>query len=231
MSQRVRKQPTAHDLALWESVRGDLADYLYTGLAGRFQVAGHRLIDRWARAFADQVVLDIGCGPGYHLAYGSNHYRCYVGLDIEYRYIRTLRERFPATQVVNGDAYALPFRDQSADCVVSAYCFEHLRQLPECLEEIRRVLKPEGELLVALPAEGGLLYGMGRRLTSKPYMERKYGVDYEAIVRWEHWNTCMEIIEEISNIFLIGRLQYLPFFVPSVHFNVIAVLRAFTKQT
>ena len=115
------------------------------------------------------------------------------------------------------------------DCVLSVYCFEHLRRLPVCLSEIRRVLKQEGELLVGLPAEGGLLYGIGRRLTSKPYMERRYNINYDSIVRWEHWNTCHEVIAAIERSFNISCLQYLPFFIPSVHVNVIVALKAFPK--
>ena len=227
---RSRLEPSDRDLAIWAKVNEDLLDWLYAGLTGRFQIAGHRLIDRWAMPYADKVVVEIGCGHGHHLRYGGNDYHRYIGLDIEYKFLCTLRERFPGTRVVNGDAYALPFRDQSVDCVLSVYCFEHLRQLPDCLREIRRVLKPEGELLVGLPAEGGLLYGFGRWLTSKPYMERKYGIDYDAIVRWEHWSTCLEVVEEISHEFSIRRLRYLPFLIPSVHFNVIAVLKASPKQ-
>jgi SAM-dependent methyltransferase len=212
---------------MWQLVNSDLVDWLYTGLTGRFQIAGHRLIDRWARAYADKVVVEIGCGHGHHLRYGGNDYHHYIGLDIEYKFLCTLRERFSGTRVVNGDAYALPFRDQSVDCVLSVYCFEHLRRLPESLAEIQRVLKPEGELLVGLPAEGGFLYGLGRRLTSKPYMERKYGMDYDAIVHWEHWNTAWDVVRALEREFgILQERAFIPFRLPTVHANVIVCLRA-----
>lgn len=230
MGMRTKRQPSDRDLAIWTEINEDLLDWLYTGLTGRFQIAGHRLIDHWARPYTDRVMLEIGCGHGHHLRYGGNNYRRYIGLDIEYKFLCTLRERFSGTRVVNGDAYALPFRDQSVDCVLSVYCFEHLRRLPECLSEIRRVLKPEGELLVGLPAEGGFLYGVGRRLTSKPYMERKYGIDYDAIVRWEHWNTFNEVIEMLQAQFKVSEQRFIPFsFVPTVHGNAIGCLRAKAK--
>lgn len=222
-----RRFPSERDLQIWAEVKGALLDWGYTGLIGHFQIAGHRLIDRWARPYSDRIVLEIGCGHGHHLRYGGNEYRRYIGLDIEYKFLCTLRERFPGTRVVNGDAYALPFRDHSVDCVLSVYCFEHLRRLPECLSEIRRVLKPEGELLVGLPAEGGFLYGLGRRLTSKRYMERKYGIDYDAIVRWEHWNTFDQVVDELKKLFRVQEAEFLPFpWLPSVHTNVIGCLRA-----
>jgi len=222
-----RRQPTDDDLSVWSTINKDLLEWLYTGMTGRFQIAGHRLIDSWAKSYRDKVILEIGCGHGHHLQYGGNDYQSYIGLDIEYKFLRTIRERFPGTWVVNGDAYALPFRDQSADCVLSVYCFEHLRRLPDCLTEICRVLKPEGELLVGLPAEGGFMYGLGRRLTSKRYMERKYGIDYDSIIRWEHWNTLNEVIDIVKKQFLIKDVRFIPFsFLPIVHFNVIVCLRA-----
>jgi len=223
---RHRPRPSDRDLAIWAKINEDLLDWLYAGLTGHFQVAGHRLIDRWARQYARKVVLEIGCGHGHHLRYGGNDYRRYIGLDVEYKFLCTLRDRFPGTRVVNGDAYALPFRDRSVDCVLSVYCFEHLRRLPVCLAEIRRVLKPEGDLLVGLPAEGGILYGLGRRVTSKPYMERKHGIDYDAIVRWEHWNTYTEVEDALGSQFHIRELRFLPFScLPTVHANVIGCLR------
>lgn len=221
-----RRQPSDRDWAIWQQVKHDLVDWLYMGITGYFHIAGHRQISQWAVDYADKVVVEVGCGHGHHLRYGRNNYAGYIGLDIEYKFLCTLRERFCGTRVVNGDVYSLPFRDQSVDCILSVYCFEHLRRLPDCLREIRRVLKPEGELLVGLPAEGGFLYGLGRRLTSKPYMEHKYGIDYDAIVRWEHWNTFNGIVEMLKEQFKIKGQRFLPFpFFPLVHGNVIVCLK------
>jgi SAM-dependent methyltransferase len=228
--QRLRRQPTQEDLSVWSAINKDLLEWLYTGMTGFFQIAGHRVIDIWARPYNEKVVLEIGSGHGHHLRYGKNNYQCYIGLDIEYKFLSTLKERLPRTRVVNADSVNLPFRNKSVDCVLSVYCFEHLRRLRDCLKEIQRVLKPTGELLVGLPAEGGLVYEIGRRLTSKRYMERKYRIDYDAIVGWEHWNTCHEVIEEIGQHFFIRGFRYLPFFIPSVHLNVIIVLRALPRK-
>ena len=60
-------------------------------------------------------------------------------------------------------------------------------------------------------------------------MERKYGIDYDAIVRWERWNTCLEVIKEISHKVLIRRLRYLPSLIPSAHLNAIAALGGFPQ--
>jgi ubiquinone/menaquinone biosynthesis C-methylase UbiE len=221
-----RDKPSERDLAIWAEINQDLLDWLYTGPTGHFQSSGHRVIDEWGRKYSDGVVLEVGCGHGHHLLYGRNEHRQYIGLDVEYKFLCKLRKRFEGVRVVNGDAYALPFRDHSVDCVLSVYCFEHLRQLEKCLREIKRVLRPSGELLVGLPAEGGLLYGLGRRLTSKRYMEQKYKIDYNSIVQWEHWHTCKEVIDTIKEYFHVITMRHLPFLIPSVDFSVIVLLRA-----
>jgi len=223
---RGRRQPSDEDLAIWQRAKEDLLDRLYTGLPGRLQMSGHRVIARWTRAYADRVVLEIGCGHGHHLHHAELKYRQYIGLDADNTFLRTLRGRFPETRVVNGDAYALPLRDHAVDCVLSVYCFEHLRQLSSCLAEVKRVLKRDGELLIGLPAEGGTAYGIGRKLTSKRYMERKYGIDYEAIVQWEHWNSYRQVEELVARQFRIVETCFLPFrWLPSVHLNAIVCLR------
>jgi SAM-dependent methyltransferase len=223
---KARKRPPDRDLRIWETVNEDLLDWLYSGLTGRFQIAGHRLLDSWAKEYVNRIVLEVGCGHGHHLHYGENEYETYVGVDIEHKFLRTLKSRFPGTPLINGDIYSMPLRDNSVDCVLSVYCFEHLRKLPSCLAEIRRVLKHSGSLLIGLPAEGGLLYRVGRNITSKPYMKRKYGVDYDAIVLWEHWNTFKEVVEMIKEQFEIVEKKFIPFwFIPIVDVNIIGCLK------
>jgi SAM-dependent methyltransferase len=230
MRKRAPKVLPEKDLKVFREAGEDLLDYLYGGLAGRFQIVGHKMIDHWAKPYVNRMVLEIGCGHGHHLLYGSNQYTQYIGLDIERKFLQTLKDRFPGKMMINDDAYALPFRNASVDCVLSIYNFGHLRHLAESLSEIGRVLKSNGELLLGIPAEGGFVYGLGRWLTSKCYMERKYGIDYDAIVRWDHWNTFNELIEALRIQFGIESMSFIPFsFLPIVHINVIGCMRARLK--
>ena len=223
---RERKKPTERDWAIWQRINEDLIDWLYQGVTGRFQIAGHRQVDRWAAPHAEKTVLEVGCGHGHHLSFARHAYRLYIGLDIESKFLKTFQSRFAGRLLVQGDAYALPFASRSIDCVLSVYHFEHVRRLSDSLQEIHRVLKPEGELLVGIPLEGGWLYRFGRRLTSQRYMEKKYGIDYHAVVLWEHWNDFAEIEKRLEEKFQIWERRYLPFhFFPFPHGNVIQCLR------
>jgi SAM-dependent methyltransferase len=223
---RRRRKPTHQDLEIWRRVNEDLLDWLYEGPTGEFQKKGHQVIDQWSRPFKRGVVIEVGSGHGHHLRYGTGSHASYVGLDIEHKFLEKMKQRFPGSLPVRGDAYQLPFRNASVDCVLSVYNFEHLRRLPEALQEIRRVLRPGGELLIGLPAEGGMLYGLGRALTSRRYMRRKYRIDYDAIVQWEHWNTYREVEEMVRSDYEILERRSVPFrLLPSVHANVVVCLR------
>jgi SAM-dependent methyltransferase len=101
----------------------------------------------------DREVLDAGCGAGRGTAIlaAAGATRA-VGVDISDDAVRGARERCgSAAQFVVGDLSELAFEDCSFDVVT---CFETLAQvgdLERALDELRRVLRPGGVLLLSLP--------------------------------------------------------------------------------
>lgn len=105
------------------------------------------------------IVLDAGCGDGFHLGSlaartGFNSH----GVDISIPAIDAAARRYPACEwiVANADR-ALPYADRSFSIVLSITG----RMNPA---EFSRVLRPDGRLLVALAAPKDLieLRGVGR---------------------------------------------------------------------
>jgi ubiquinone/menaquinone biosynthesis C-methylase UbiE len=102
-------------------------------------------------------VLDVGCGTGYFArmiaaAVGPNG--SVVGIDAAPEMIAHAASRSRSTANVSfevGSAGALSFAGSAFDVVVSSLTMHHLDradQLP-AVEEMRRVLKPGGRLLIA----------------------------------------------------------------------------------
>lgn len=89
-------------------------------------------------------VLDVGCGqkPYQSLVPALE----YVGVDIESEVTRRLR----AADVFY-DGRRLPFGDRSFDGVLCSQVLEHVFTPAEFLQEIHRVLRPGGVLLLATP--------------------------------------------------------------------------------
>lgn len=87
----------------------------------------------------DGKVLDVGCG--------SQQYRKFLNYEQYFGIEWSVDKRPP----VVADVTQIPFRDAAFD---SALCTEVLEHLPEpgrCLDEIHRVVKPGGSVLVTAP--------------------------------------------------------------------------------
>lgn len=117
-------------------------------------------------------VLDVGCGGGRHIRQtrlmpGITA----VGLDLGASEVqdtaRMLRE-LDALPVAcggtvpgsgpwlstRGSVYALPFPDETFDCVIISEVLEHLHEDDRALREISRVLRSGGILAASVPREG-----------------------------------------------------------------------------
>jgi 23S rRNA (guanine745-N1)-methyltransferase len=98
------------------------------------------------------AVLDVGCGEGYYL--GSLAARGGIeahGLDLSVPAVELAARRYPGSMwvVANADRF-LPYATGSFDLVLSL-------DARLSAAEIRRVLAPEGRLLVAVPAPDDLV--------------------------------------------------------------------------
>jgi SAM-dependent methyltransferase len=108
--------------------------------------------------------------------------------------IALARERGLA--VLRGDARSLPIADQSLDLVVAFDVLEHIDDDSTALAEMVRVLKPEGYLVVAVPAGMDLwsahddAVGHVRRYSAEGLAELAAGAGLE-VRRLRSWNVLL----------------------------------------
>jgi 2-polyprenyl-3-methyl-5-hydroxy-6-metoxy-1,4-benzoquinol methylase len=119
--------------------------------------AEHQSRYSWAAPLAaGRDVLDAGCGVGWgalHLSRAGA--RNVVGLDVDERALENARKRAGASAAfVRGDLLALPFDDGSFDLVVCFEAIEHVSDPERALTELRRVMRPEGILVISSPNRG-----------------------------------------------------------------------------
>jgi ubiquinone/menaquinone biosynthesis C-methylase UbiE len=98
-------------------------------------------------------ILDVGSGAGQilgHLVKLAHPEATLVGFDLSHGMLRRARARLnndrPA--YVTGDITQLPFADGSFDCITCGWVIEHLPDPRPGLQELSRVLKPGGRLLL-----------------------------------------------------------------------------------
>ncbi len=95
-------------------------------------------------------VLDVGCGTGANLEMLSE-FGDPAGVDVSAEAVSYCHERgFP--HVNHGAAEALPFDEESFDLVTALDVVEHLDDDVAVLKEMKRVLRPDGKILLFVPA-------------------------------------------------------------------------------
>lgn len=90
------------------------------------------------------VVLDCGGGLGEYLPYFSNNHT--IVFDISFSVLAALEHK----DKVCGDGAALPFVNDSFDCVWSCAVAQYL-QIDSFIAELKRVTRPGGKILLLVP--------------------------------------------------------------------------------
>lgn len=102
----------------------------------------------------NDVILDVGCGDGYQMGYIVGHTQRLVGIDTSLEKLKEARKRVGSTDLICASSEKLPFRQEIFSKVACLELLEHLVNPIETLEEIERVLKNVGMLVVSVPYRG-----------------------------------------------------------------------------
>jgi len=119
---------------------------------GRYVLHFEAVIEKAVSDFAAGLpagsrVLDAGAGEGQYAHYFARHR--YAGVDLA---VGDAGWDYSRLQAI-ADLTALPFASASFDASINIVTLEHVREPGRALEEIERVLKRGGSLLLAVPHE------------------------------------------------------------------------------
>lgn len=151
------------------------AQYIYEShhatVAGRHLLA--EVVDRITRmgqTAPGAVALEVGCAAGTQtIALARRGYCASFGLDINPSVLSCARRNAVAQGIapdrfVLGDAHRLPVADNACDLAYSVGVMEHLPDLAASLHEQRRVIRPGGWLVMAVPNAYCPWWTTGKRL-------------------------------------------------------------------
>ena len=129
----------------------------------RFNIAFEKLVRLFrsrrakviARRTSKGAVLDVGCGRGLTLGYlQSMGYEPY-GIEITEEGAWHARHRL-GIRVHTGDFMEAPFKPGQFNAVIFWHSLEHIRRPIEALLHVKKLLKPGGLLVIAVPNFGSL---------------------------------------------------------------------------
>ena len=163
-----------------------LSDIEFRAMNTWWRKWGHKhvelpLFQRMGLGIKGKDVLEIGCGNGYG-GYLINQLepKSYIGLDVMEEQVEIARRDFPQYKFIVQDATDLSqFADESKDVVIIFGVLHHIPEWRKVLEEITRVIKPNGSL----------------------FLEEPRGMDvkfFDFFFRWGHPNTDfgLKVMEE-----------------------------------
>ncbi|HEY3325434.1 MAG TPA: methyltransferase domain-containing protein [Planctomycetota bacterium] len=175
-----------------------------------------RTVLRKLAAQRGDKILDVGCGCGHILAQVECAER--HALDLSKFMIGLARERLGAkATVVQGDAEKLPFADASFDRVIASSLLAHVLHPDAVVDELRRVVKPGGRVIISVcleeNVERGLQWTRTLRLNKlffgKSDKPQAYSVDYHL-----HHFTLPRLRETVGSKLKELSLTHVPFVFP-----------------
>ncbi len=185
-------------------------------VTARLAVANRMVKATDGTASPHPVILDLGCGTGEGTSRIFSEGMTVIAADLSTEMVRTAVRRFPVLRGCVADATDLPFESERFDIVQSLGVLEYIGPYERALRELRRVLKPDGILVISIPNRQSLF----RRLRR---LERFMTAPLRRLRDRRKGNTGWEV-QQWSPSEAVSLLQTSGFNVVDVHFITYGVL-------
>jgi SAM-dependent methyltransferase len=160
--------------------------------------AGEMWAEHWHRyhyvlpLVASKRVLDVACGEGYGSALMSTVAQNVVGIDLAHEAIAHAKHVYNERKNLSffeASCLSLPYGNASFDVVVSFETIEHITEHAQFLDEIKRVLRPDGLLILSSPNKAE--YSDARGYSNPFHVKELYREELAALIEsrfaHRHW--------------------------------------------
>jgi SAM-dependent methyltransferase len=134
----------------YDRIADEYTRRIYRELDGK--PADRAILDRFAERLQSRgIVCDLGCGPGHVARYLADRGLAMIGVDLSPGMVARAAALNPDIPFYTGDMLALDQPDTAWAGIAAFYSIIHIppSEVVNALREMRRVLKPNGLLLLA----------------------------------------------------------------------------------
>lgn len=127
--------------------------YLYkhdTKEGYRFHLSNQVIINMIVELGIKGKALDIGCHTGYHTEQLKDLVGYAVGIDVNDKLL-AIAQKYGRSYCQRGDMHKLEFEDNAFDLVFMHEVLEHAYDIDKVINEVYRVLKPNGFFIYSVP--------------------------------------------------------------------------------
>jgi ubiquinone/menaquinone biosynthesis C-methylase UbiE len=139
----------------------------------------------------DDIYLDISCGRGELLRLAQAAGIDAHGLDISLAAMTYGRQKFGLRKQVVGNGELLPFADEQYTVVSNIGSLEHYLDMKTAVQEMRRVLHPQGRAIILLPNTFSLLTNIWIA-----FRQGRTSIDNQPIQRYAARQEWQQLLEE-----------------------------------
>jgi len=148
-----------------------------------------RLILKFAEPKKGERVLDVGCGTGtYGLEFSKMGLEV-TCLDMSKRMLDIAKKKSRDMNMILGNAQEIPFKDNTFDLIVGVTLIEFLDEPEKAIQEMRRVLKQNGRIVLGVLNKFSLFALYERIGGNETYADAKFYSIFElkkfGVKRWD----------------------------------------------
>lgn len=177
------------------------------------------LFERWMhkkvakKSFYRAKTLEIGAGTLNQIPYEKCKEKTGNNMEGGYDIVEPKSELYENSEYIN--FINNKYRDikdicgnQKYDRIISIACFEHIEDLPDVIKRSGKILKKDGVMQIAIPNEGRFLWRFAYTISTGLEFRRRYGLDYNVIMKYVHINNADEIDCLLRYYFKKIKCQY-----------------------
>ena len=166
--------------------------YYQTELGKKVDEIEKRIISNLIKDVPRNHMLELGCGTGHWSAFFLKEGFRLTGIDVSEAMLKIAKKKDIKADFLNANSQKIPYNDGSFEVVSSITMLEFVQDQDKVLNEIYRVLKPGGWLILGCLNANSIL------------AERK---EQEETYKYAHFMTPEKLIEKLK-IFGTSKLDF-----------------------
>ncbi len=141
-----------------------------------------------------KIVLDIASGEGYGSNLLSKSASFVYGVDIDENAVNMATEKYKNDKLefILGSTSKIPLAESSIDVLVSFETLEHHDEHEQMFQEIKRVLKPEGIVIISTPDKH--YYSDVNKYRNEFHVKELYKSQFISLIK-NYFNECQFFIQ------------------------------------
>jgi len=136
-------------------------------------------------------VMDVASGEGYGAALIAKVAKRVCGVDISREIVAWAKAKYGRVNLdfIAGSASEIPLERSVMDLVVSFETIEHHAEHAQMMSEIKRILRPDGLLIISSPDKGN--YTEIAKISNPHHVKELYKEEFHSLIREHFANVAM----------------------------------------